>query len=120
MFEKEPTLTNKHRHKLTNICGGLLSIPIIALLFILFLLKFIQLTTHGIVYSATSTLTSYEPYFTTFTTANHSAYAPFMIAFALNNADTCSAPISLDVNVNLFNGSFGSANRSTTKIPVKL
>ena len=120
IFEREPNLTNKHRHKLTNFCGGLLSIPIIVILFALFILKFIQLTTRGIVYSSSQLTTTYEPAFTTFTTANDPSYAPFMIGVSVANADSCSPPITMSVNANAQYGNNGSANKTATNVPVKL
>jgi len=106
---------------MTDICGGIISIPIIFLIFVLFLLQFIQLVTKGIVYSSTQNNSSYEPPASTFTTSsNDSSYSPFMVGFSITNDDLCSDPISLEANVNLYNGAYSSANRTNIKVPIKL
>lgn len=72
----------------------LISIPCLALVIILFVLKVMQMTNFGMGVTNTQINYSYDPAFVTINTGNKNpAYAPFMLAFTIN-IDAASCPNS--------------------------
>lgn len=112
--------SNGHR-SYSSVCGGLVSIPLLVIIVILFILKIIQMATYGIVLTNTQLHYFSEPPVTTFSTfQNDSTYAPFMIAFSVN-IDSTSCPnsaLSFEVLSLEMKGDPSSPNRTTSKIPL--
>lgn len=105
----------------SSVCGGLVSLPLVGLIIILFVLKLLQMINYGIVMSSTQLNYSYEPNMMTLSTLmNDSSYAPFMIGFNVN-IDTANCPntaLPFEVYSLEMKGAINSTNRSSTKVPL--
>lgn len=86
--------SNGHR-SYSSICGSLVSLPMLIIIFIVLVLKIIQMAQYGIVMTSTQVNFSNEPTISTVSTfQNDSSYAPFMLAFSVN-IDASSCPNSI-------------------------
>jgi hypothetical protein len=107
----------------SSACGGIVSLPLLVIIFILLVLQAVQMFNYGIVMSQTQINYSYEPPLTTISTKqNDPNYTPFMAAFAVDS-DNSSCPnsaISFEVFVNEVSGSYGTKNRASSKTPLNL
>jgi hypothetical protein len=76
----------------SSVCGGLVSLPLLAIIIILLVLKLVQMVNYGIVMTNSQISYTYEPPLTTFSTSQKDPeYAPFMLAFTVN-IDNVSCP----------------------------
>ena len=113
-------LTNGKR-SYSSICGALVSLPLVALIIILLLLKAAQMSSFGIVMSSKQVDYTSEPSLSSFTTSQSDAVlAPFMLAFSINT-DKTSCPnsaITFELNSLEATGTVNTTNRTTSKIAI--
>lgn len=105
----------------SSVCGGIVSIPLLALIVILLVLKIVQMVNYGIVMTNSQINYSYEPTLTTFSTSlSDPSYSPFMVGFSVN-LDTVNCPsssITYEAFLNEYSGLYSSSNRTLSKVPL--